>query len=306
MITTDGTVTEGTVLPNLSTSGLAQLPDGRLVTMSRPYDGPLFQSPASLSVFDESGNITTLATSPEIDPCEILGVLPGSGHIVLMLNDLVRPQDFQFSYVVVDPSGQQTPVLARDRAGRLVRAVAAGISHDGHLYAFAYRLNARLRYTAADLVRFRDPAAIEQNLPPIARDDYVAAPAASTTTGAVLKLKPLVNDQDADRDPLTIVSVQNAPEVTATISTNGREIELEYPPGSDPATKLTYTISDNRGGTATATIFVSSPQAGGYYRALLAMDDTPAPYSAIGLATISVSRSESSPARFGSRATPSF
>jgi Big-like domain-containing protein len=64
----------------------------------------------------------------------------------------------------------------------------------------------------------------------------------------------LANDSDPDGDPLTIISVTQPANGAATI-TNG---EISYQPqrGFTGTVTFQYTISDGRGGTATATVTV--------------------------------------------------
>ncbi len=84
---------------------------------------------------------------------------------------------------------------------------------------------------------------------PVAVNDSVTV----ATSGSVV-INPLSNDKDLDGDTLTIVSNTKPTKGTATLNNN----VITYKAGSKVATDtFSYTISDNKGGTATGTISVS-------------------------------------------------
>ncbi|MGK0271203.1 MAG: outer membrane protein OmpA-like peptidoglycan-associated protein [Cocleimonas sp.] len=84
------------------------------------------------------------------------------------------------------------------------------------------------------------------NTKPIAKDDN-----ATTEVGTPVTLMTVANDSDPDGDVLTITSITQPANGTAT--SDGKKIT--YTPKTDftGIDKLTYVISDGRGGTATAT-----------------------------------------------------
>jgi hypothetical protein len=86
--------------------------------------------------------------------------------------------------------------------------------------------------------------------PPVAVDD-----AATTVSGTQVTIDVLANDSDPDGDPLTIQSV-TAPSLGAATISGGR---IVYTPaaGVVGTDNFTYTISDGRGGTATANVTVT-------------------------------------------------
>jgi hypothetical protein len=91
----------------------------------------------------------------------------------------------------------------------------------------------------------------EVNDPPVAGDD-----AASVVAGGSVLIDVLDNDADADGDPLTIASFTDPANGTVS-EVSG---ELQYQPdsgfvGADDT--FTYTVSDGRGGTDTATVTVT-------------------------------------------------
>jgi len=87
------------------------------------------------------------------------------------------------------------------------------------------------------------------NTAPVAVDDQ-----ASTNAGQPVSVLVLTNDSDADQDPLTIVSLTQPGAGTASIQGDA----ILYTPPADfvGQVEFSYTISDGRGGTATATVSV--------------------------------------------------
>ncbi len=87
------------------------------------------------------------------------------------------------------------------------------------------------------------------NDPPIARNDVFVMDEDTTA-----RIPVLANDNDPDGDPLTVTAA-SSPNGTVVINPDGT---VSFTPNRDffgPAT-ITYTISDGRGGTATATVTV--------------------------------------------------
>ena len=75
-------------------------------------------------------------------------------------------------------------------------------------------------------------------------------------------LNVLANDSDADEDSLVVASV-TAPKqngaVNGTVTIAGDRKTLTYTGKNAPTDELTtfnYTVSDGRGGTATATVYI--------------------------------------------------
>jgi outer membrane protein OmpA-like peptidoglycan-associated protein len=89
------------------------------------------------------------------------------------------------------------------------------------------------------------------NRPPVAANDAITVDTNSVDTLVAV----LGNDSDPDNDPLTITAVSTPAHGTATIGTGG----IRYTPttGYSGTDSFTYTISDGRGGSATATVNVT-------------------------------------------------
>lgn len=93
-----------------------------------------------------------------------------------------------------------------------------------------------------------NPAIVNQ--PPLAVDD-----SATTPQGSPVTIDPLVNDSDADVDILTLVQVSSPTNGQSAI--NGSSVIYTPNPGFSGGDSFTYTISDGKGGEATATVSVT-------------------------------------------------
>lgn len=115
---------------------------------------------------------------------------------------------------------------------------------------FAYTISDGRGGSASAMVTINVAAPINQ--PPVAVPDTYTMPA----TGLVLVLPVLANDSDPDGDPLTIIGVTQPPigQGTVAITDFGQTITFNRQTVL-PAT-FTYTISDGRGGTATAGVTI--------------------------------------------------
>jgi hypothetical protein len=88
---------------------------------------------------------------------------------------------------------------------------------------------------------------------PVAADD-----SAATLPSTAVEVRVLANDLDADGDPLTVTGTTAPAHGTATINSTNT-IAIEYLPADNftGEDSFTYTVSDGRGGTATATVHVT-------------------------------------------------
>jgi hypothetical protein len=89
------------------------------------------------------------------------------------------------------------------------------------------------------------------NHPPVAQNDT-----ATTATGAAVTINVLANDSDPDGDPLTVTTVTTPAHGSAVINA-GTTVTYTPQPGFAGSDAFTYTISDGRGGTASATVAVT-------------------------------------------------
>lgn len=109
-------------------------------------------------------------------------------------------------------------------------------------------------------------AAESGNRPPMAKDDIVAAASLKASDGGLpqAKVPVLVNDSDADKDPVTITSVStpahgvaNFDYVSQTITYTANSAQVEND-------TFTYTIVDGSGGTSIGHVIVRTNPAGKY------------------------------------------
>ncbi|MEM9498243.1 MAG: Ig-like domain-containing protein [Pseudomonadota bacterium] len=105
----------------------------------------------------------------------------------------------------------------------------------------------------------------DPNQPPQAVDDE-----GSTLAGEAVKIAVIANDSDPDGDALTIVSVADPDNGTATFDASG---VITYTPdeGFTGTEEFTYTVSDGRGGESSATVSVTVNERPN--RAPVAVDD---------------------------------
>jgi RHS repeat-associated protein len=87
---------------------------------------------------------------------------------------------------------------------------------------------------------------------------------AVTDKNSAVVVDVLSNDSDPDGDTLTVSSVTNGTNGTVAITDSGTDVT--YTPATDYVglDQFTYTISDGRGGTATATVYVNVYETGAW------------------------------------------
>ena len=81
-------------------------------------------------------------------------------------------------------------------------------------------------------------------------------------SNAWVTIDPRWNDSDADSDPITVTAKTNGTYGTVTILSSGTQVKYQrtsnFPPSNQSVTdNYTYTISDGRGGSATASVAVT-------------------------------------------------
>ncbi|TAG50312.1 MAG: OmpA family protein [Betaproteobacteria bacterium] len=120
--------------------------------------------------------------------------------------------------------------------------------------SFTYTITDGKGLSSTATVTIAVAAPIVVNKPPVVRDDRYVVPC---RTGQPLDV--LANDSDPDGDALTIVSITQPPTPRVTISADGKS--LNYVPGASCflTETFTYTVSDGKGGTATATVTLIDP-----------------------------------------------
>jgi hypothetical protein len=89
---------------------------------------------------------------------------------------------------------------------------------------------------------------VQPNRPPVAVDDL-----ATVAPGGTVEIDPLANDSDPDADPLTLVALGRPDSGSVTVL-DGRRLRYAPRTGFVGEDSFTYTVSDGRGGTASATV----------------------------------------------------
>ena len=157
--------------------------------------------------------------------------------------------------VTINVVGNDTDSDGDSLSVQSVGAAGQGtVSYSGGSVTYTANWNASgsdsFTYTVSDGKGGTDTATVVvtitvPNNPPNARDDNAGVIKKNDT----VTLSVISNDWDPDGDTLTIISVSTS---DATISSDGQS--LTYRPTSKYSQSFTYTISDGRGGTDTATV----------------------------------------------------
>jgi Fibronectin type III domain. len=100
----------------------------------------------------------------------------------------------------------------------------------------------------------KPPVYDKQQKPPVAVDEAFGARAGTTNT-----LPILLWDYDPNGDVLVIDSVSQIPALSGRVQivASGQQVQLVLPAGAHGSLRFDYTISDGRGGTASATVTVT-------------------------------------------------
>ena len=114
--------------------------------------------------------------------------------------------------------------------------------------SFDYTVQAPDGSTATSTVTVR---VVQPNRPPVAVDDV-----AGVTPGGTVEIDPLANDSDPDGDPLSLVAL-GRPEAGSVVVLEGQRLRYVPRIGFTGEDSFTYTVSDGRGGTASATVRVA-------------------------------------------------
>lgn len=109
-------------------------------------------------------------------------------------------------------------------------------------------------------------AAESGNRPPMAKDDIVVAASLKARDGGLpqVKVPVLVNDSDADKDPLTITSVSTPEHGVANLDYVSQTITYTANSAQVENDSFTYTIVDGSGGTSIGHVIVRTNPAGKY------------------------------------------
>lgn len=122
--------------------------------------------------------------------------------------------------------------------------------------SFTYSISDGKGGTSTATVRVTLTPAPVPNIAPVARNDEYIIGCQATIPPQTFNV--LINDTDADGDALTITSVTQPGVGAATIAAGGKAVVFTTP-RCFLRTTFTYTISDGKGGTSTATVTVTDP-----------------------------------------------
>ena len=193
-----------------------------------------------------TANVTiTVNAAPNQPPIAVNDAVTTPSGTPVTIDALANDSDPDGDPLTIASVGTPTLGSATITNNRVVYTPAAGVAG---VDTFNYTINDGRggTATATITVTIAPPA----NQPPVAVNDGVV-----TQVSTAVTIDVLANDSDPDGDPLTIVAT-SAPTNGGTVQVvNG---EILYTPlrgfiGNDV---FTYTISDGRGGTATATVLV--------------------------------------------------
>jgi outer membrane protein OmpA-like peptidoglycan-associated protein len=121
--------------------------------------------------------------------------------------------------------------------------------------SFTYTItDGKATSTATVNVAVAAPVVVINNKAPIAVDDAYVLGCRENSVLTVLR-----NDSDPDSDPLTITAVTQPAVGSVAISSDGKSINFTAPANCFKRMNFTYTISDGKGGTATASVVLIDP-----------------------------------------------
>ena len=166
-------------------------------------------------------------------------------NIAPVIQEIVTQPDWQ--------SSNSLSLIIQGTGGRWTRMFAVSFNGDP---SHAPRL----------LVRFTTAA---DNISPTALDDTIV-----TNEDVAVTIPVLINDGDADGDPLTITAITQG--LNGVVTTNGHVITYTPALNYYGADSFSYTISDGRGGSASATVRV---QVDPINDAPIAQDDSATTYA---------------------------
>ena len=245
------------------------LPDGTKAEVD-PMEGSHEVTPDALGTFtytlaayDEEGalllptfDLTVTVRPPNTPPVAEDDTAVGAwgDSVTIQASDLLENDR--------DADGDTLTVTAVSGAvGGAVRLNSAVITftHDGKT-----KENVSFTYTVSDGRGGTDTATVAvtvtepteppaPNTPPVAEDD--TAVGAWGDSVAIQASDLLENDRDADGDTLTVTAVSGA--VGGAVRLNGAVITFTHDGKTKENVSFTYTVSDGRGGTDTATVAVT-------------------------------------------------
>jgi outer membrane protein OmpA-like peptidoglycan-associated protein len=213
------------------------------------YNAPLgFAGTVSIPyrIVDAAGNVAAarvVVTVTNQAPRAVNDVATTNVAQAVTVNALANDSDPEGDTITLDTVGTAANGTVAISAGRIVYTPRAGFTGAD---TFNYTIKDSFGASASASVTIN----IANNLPPIARDDLAYVAAARATAISVLP-----NDSDPEGGPLTLVSATGASR--ATLSIIGDRVLYSHGGGGPGIDSFTYTIRDDAGNTATATVQVT-------------------------------------------------
>ncbi|MDP5228334.1 MULTISPECIES: Ig-like domain-containing protein [Arthrobacter] len=189
----------------------------------------------------------------------------------------------------IDPDGDSVELVGIDKAPALGTAVvregyieftAAGNAAGTDTFTYRVRDRIGAENSGVVTVGIVPPATVNQK--PIAVDDTV-----TVKPGRKVEVDVLSNDSDPDGDPIALVKngVQAADQLLAEVSDSGKV--LLTAPGATGTYNARYTIQDDKGAQASATVFLKvDPNAPA--KAPVANDDFISPSETLGKSAVDI------------------
>lgn len=152
-----------------------------------------------------------------------------------------------------DADGDALTISAKTDGAHGTVAIGTGGTSLTYTPATGYTGADSFTYTVADgnggTATASVAVTVSPNQPPVAVND-----SASTSKNVAVTFDPRTNDSDPDSDPLTITAKTDGAHGTVAIGTGG--VSLTYTPATNyvGADSFTYTISDGKGASATASV----------------------------------------------------
>ncbi len=175
--------------------------------------------------------------------------------------DCTAPTTFSVLSNDTDPDGDTLTITSVSAPGKGTAVIASGkivytpnaASCAGATDSFTYSISDGKGGTSIATVAVTVRASVT-NTAPVAVSDVFVVPCKSN---AVLDV--LANDSDSDGDVLTITSITQPTRAAISIGANGRTLVYTPGPACFVSDSFTYTISDGRGGTSTASVTLVDP-----------------------------------------------
>jgi outer membrane protein OmpA-like peptidoglycan-associated protein len=164
----------------------------------------------------------------------------------VLVNDS-DPDGDPLTITSVTTPGRGTAVISGSTITYTANGGTCGGATDSFSYSISDGRGGSSSATVAVAVR-------TSNRPPVALDDRFDVPCATP-----MPLNVLVNDSDPDGDPITITAVTQPAYSRISITAGGKSLLYTPGPACFTVDTFTYTISDGKGGTATAKVTLIDP-----------------------------------------------